>query len=70
MARNGRNMKVDKPNKLPRKPIPPYKIGDMVKVYQNHAVITHIQGPDYYLTLFIGGAPFVVSKQTYGIFWE
>lgn len=60
----------DKPTRLPRKPLPPYKIGDMVKVYDNHGIITDIQGSEYYITIFVGGAPFVMTKQTYGIFWD
>ena len=60
----------DKPTRLPRKPLPLYKIGDMVKAYGNHGIITDIQGSEYYITIFVGGAPFVMTKQTYGIFWD
>jgi hypothetical protein len=68
--KSGRNMNQSKPNKLPRKPLPPYKIGDMVKVYHNHGIITDIVGTDYHITLFVGGSPFVMDRRTYGIYWD
>ena len=60
----------EKPNKLPRKPLPPYKIGDMVKVYGNHGIITDIKEGEYHITLFTGGSSFIMDKRVYGIHWD
>ncbi len=56
--------------KLPKKPVPNYKVGDMVKVYQNIGVITKIEGQEYHIVLFVGGAPFIMDKKLYGVFWD
>jgi len=55
--------------KLPKKPVPNYKVGDMVKVYQNIGVITKIEGQEYHITLFVGGN-FIMDRRTYGLFWD
>lgn len=55
--------------KLPRKPVPNYNVGDMVKVYENLGVITKIEGQEYHITLFVGGC-FIMNRKMYGLFWD
>lgn len=50
--------------------MPAIKIGDIVEVFEAHGIVHDIVNDEYWIKLFTGGCPFVMTKKNYGKSWK